>query len=225
MVLVPLLVEVLHVPMNEAVIASGFVVIANSAATSGHRLRQGMVHLPFAVSLEAAAAATGILGATLALNANPLVLKRVFAVLAAIMAVIMTIFAARERPAAAVAPLVIKRPLLVTAVIALGGMIPGLLGVGGGVVMVPVLNGAGMPLKVATSMSSYVMGAAASAGALVYLTHGLPPGLLLLGAQCVLWTQIGAALGNRLQPRAPQRLLRAMFLAVLAIIAIRMGVS
>ncbi len=53
------------------------------------------------------------------------------------------------------------------------GIVSGLLGIGGGVVNVPTMNVLmGVPIRVATATSTYMLGATAAAGALLYLSRG-----------------------------------------------------
>ena len=48
-----------------------------------------------------------------------------------------------------------------------------LLGIGGGVIKVPVLNAwCGMPLRAAAATSAFMIGVTATAGAIIYYVHG-----------------------------------------------------
>ena len=53
------------------------------------------------------------------------------------------------------------------------GLISALLGIGGGIVKVPLMHlGMGVPLRVATATSNLMIGITAAASAVIYLIHG-----------------------------------------------------
>jgi uncharacterized membrane protein YfcA len=99
-----------------------------------------------------------------------------------------------------------------------------MLGVGGGIVQVPVMNLLmGVPIKVATTTSTYIIGITAMAGAFVYYNHR--PSLVdpALAVPVTIGVFIGASIGSRVLGRVSQRALRNTFTAVLAIYAVQMG--
>ena len=66
-----------------------------------------------------------------------------------------------------------KRLPLALVVSLLAGAISGLLGVGGGVIQVPVLNSfCGIPIRVAAATSAFMIGPTAAVSAFVYLGRG-----------------------------------------------------
>ncbi len=115
-----------------------------------------------------------------------------------------------------------------------GGLVSGLLGVGGGVLMVPLLRGfVGMPLRQAIATSSVVMLASTSVGAVtknatIASLHD-PQGNALTLTQsmslalplCV-GALIGAAIGASCSYRLPLRALKLVFAALIAIAGARM---
>lgn len=101
------------------------------------------------------------------------------------------------------------------------GFFSALFGVGGGVVIVPLLVLAcGWELRGATATSLAAIGVTAGAGVVTYLVHGevRPLYAVLLGVPAA----IGAAGGATLQQRVPVRTLSLLFAALLLAIAIRM---
>lgn len=108
-----------------------------------------------------------------------------------------------------------------TAVSFAAGSISGLLGVGGGIINVPTMNVLmHVPIRVATTTSTYMLAATATASAVVHMTSGeLDP---LLAAPVALGVILGARLGARLSMRVSQDALRMAFVLVAAIFAIGM---
>jgi hypothetical protein len=101
------------------------------------------------------------------------------------------------------------------------GALSGLLGIGGGVVNVPTMNVLmGIPIRVATTTSTYMLGATAAASAVLYLARGdIDP---LLAAPVVVGMFVGARAGARLSHRVPHRALTLLFVLVAAFFAVQM---
>ncbi len=103
----------------------------------------------------------------------------------------------------------------------LAGVVSALLGVGGGIVKVPLMYLAmGVPLKVATATSNLMIGVTGTASAVVYLARGeVDP---FVAGPTAVGVFAGALVGSRLAPRVDLRLLRLVFVAVMAINAVQM---
>jgi uncharacterized membrane protein YfcA len=101
------------------------------------------------------------------------------------------------------------------------GAISGALGVGGGVVKVPILNILlGAPIHRATSTSTFMMGLTAASGSVAYYLRGDLS--LAVAAPLVLGVLIGGRIGPRLAVRLEAGPLRRIFVFVLLFVAIRM---
>ena len=101
------------------------------------------------------------------------------------------------------------------------GFFSALFGVGGGIVIVPLLLlVSGWELRSASATSLAAIGITASAGVVTYVIHGdvRPLYALLVGIPAA----IGAASGATLQQRLPVRTLSFLFAGLLVVIAIRM---
>lgn len=102
------------------------------------------------------------------------------------------------------------------------GVVSALLGVGGGLIKVPVMHLAmGVPLRVATATSNLMIGITASASAIIYLVRGeIDP---LVAGPTALGVFLGASLGSRSVHRIDVRVLRALFIGVLLVTAWQMA--
>ena len=101
------------------------------------------------------------------------------------------------------------------------GFFSALFGVGGGVVIVPLLLLAvKWDLRIATATSLAAIGITATAGAITYVVHGEvePLYAVLLGVPAA----VGSFSGSTLQQRLPVRTLSFLFAGLLAGIAIDM---
>ncbi|MGA2569272.1 MAG: sulfite exporter TauE/SafE family protein [Terracidiphilus sp.] len=104
------------------------------------------------------------------------------------------------------------------------GALSGLLGIGSGAVKVIAMDRVmRIPFKVSTTTSNFMIGVTAAASAGIYLSRGfIDPRVampVMLGVLC------GALLGARVLVRAPVRALRAVFAAVIFVLAIEMIVN
>jgi uncharacterized membrane protein YfcA len=101
------------------------------------------------------------------------------------------------------------------------GFFSALFGVGGGIVIVPLLLLAGgFEIRSATATSLAAIGITATAGTITYVVHGdvQPVYAALVGVPAT----IGALGGATIQQRVPVRTLSFLFAALLVAIAIRM---
>jgi uncharacterized protein len=101
------------------------------------------------------------------------------------------------------------------------GLNSALLGVGGGIVKVPVMNLVmGVPLRTSTATSNMMMGITAVASAVIYLLRDeLDP---FVTGPVVLGVFLGATTGSRIAHRVDLRLLRWLFVIVLLYTAYEM---
>ena len=102
------------------------------------------------------------------------------------------------------------------------GIVSALLGVGGGIVKVPVMNVAmGVPLKVATATSNMMIGITATSSAVIYLLHGeIDP---YIAGPTALGVFVGASIGSRVAGRIDVRILRWLFVLVVLYTAFEMA--
>ncbi len=104
------------------------------------------------------------------------------------------------------------------------GLNSALLGVGGGIIKVPVMHiWMGVPLRVSTATSNMMMGITATASAVIYLLRDeIDP---FIAGPIALGVFVGASFGSRLAHRVNLRVLRALFVVVLVYTSIQMAIK
>jgi uncharacterized membrane protein YfcA len=107
------------------------------------------------------------------------------------------------------------------AISTVAGVIAGLLGVGGGIVQMPVMSLLmGVPVKVATGTSNFMIGVTVTGAAFIRYANGdIDP---LIAVPVALTVFLGARVGAWLVPRLPSSRLRTIFGFVAIVIAILM---
>jgi hypothetical protein len=104
------------------------------------------------------------------------------------------------------------------------GAISGLLGVGGGIIKVPVLNTfCGIPIRVAAATSAFMIGVTGAASAFLYFGRG--DVALHLTAAVAVGALPGSLLGARLSHRVEARSLKIIMAVVLLVVGLRMALE
>jgi uncharacterized membrane protein YfcA len=115
----------------------------------------------------------------------------------------------------------LSRPALASPGMFVAGLAAGMLGIGGGIFKVSIHELVlGMPSKVSTATSNFIIGMTALAGASVYFSSGLI--YLDLAAPLAIGTTLGSMLGARVLPRMKNESVRQLFLVVLAVLILEM---
>jgi uncharacterized protein len=221
--IVPLLTLGFGLPLREAVGVSLVAVIVTSSASASVLLERHVANLRLGMSLELFTAIGALIGGTVAFLLSDQALAGLFTVLLVYTALTML---RRREPGAADAegaePYVIHNlgRGIVGSVFA--GVVSAVLGIGGGLVKVPLMNLAmGVPLRVATATSNLMIGITATASAIIYLIRGgIDP---YVAGPTAVGVFLGAALGSRTGHLIDIRLLRLMFVAVLLFTAWQMA--
>jgi uncharacterized membrane protein YfcA len=106
----------------------------------------------------------------------------------------------------------------------LAGNVSGLLGVGGGIVIVPLVHLVmGAPMRVAVATSNFMIGITAAAGAYAYLFRGDVDANV--AAPVVLGVAVGSAIGARWSGRIRPAWLIGLFVIVMLYVAFQMAVT
>jgi uncharacterized membrane protein YfcA len=225
-ILVPMLTLAFGVPIRGAIAASLVSVIATATASSTVNLEKGLLNIRLAMVLEVATSVGGLCGGIAAARLSQRALFSIFGATVSLMGIIMLMRSGRRNVIAdlAVDPgrlggsfaedgtryvYRVKRvPLAMTASLAAGAL-SGLLGVGGGIIKVPVLNSfCGVPIRAAAATSAFMIGVTAAASSFVYFGRG--DVLLQVTALVALGSLPGSLFGARLSHKVDTRLLKVL---------------
>jgi uncharacterized protein len=234
--LIPLLTGLLGVPIKTAIGASILCVIATSCAAGAVYVGRGLTHNRLAMVLEVATTAGALTGGMTAVFISPHMLTLSFGLI-----LVYVAFSLRKLPKE-------DQPISPTGVLNtsyidprtgntvsygirnlpsglgasfLAGNISGLLGIGGGIIKVPIMSLVmGMPLRASIATSNFMIGITAATSAIIYYTRGLiDPAIAIPTALGVL---AGAQIGTRLGARLRSQKLKLAFQLLLIVFAIQM---
>ena len=237
--LVPLLTLALGVPIRAAIAASLISVIATASASSTVNLDRGLVNLRLGMVLEVATSIGGLAGGITAALLSPRHLFLLFGVTLACMGVVMARRSGRRNVIADTGadpgrlggrilegetPYVyrVRRLPLALGASLVAGAISGLLGLGGGIIKVPILTAfCGIPIRVAAATSAFMIGGTAAASSFLYFGRG--DVALPLSAAIALGALPGSLLGAHLSHRVQTRSLKVIMALVLLVMGAQMA--
>lgn len=241
--LIPFLVIIFNVPMHQAVATSIIAVIATSSTGAIMNLERKIVNVKLGMLLELGTVAGAILGGITANYLNATTLKKIFSLLLFFTAIVMIYRIKKsmtnERKinnskffSGSVIDDIKKemisykiKNLPITMFISfIAGNVSGLLGVGGGIIKVPAMNIlSGVPIKVATATSNFMIGVTAAASAFIYFAHGhINPYIISFTTIGVIF---GSFIGIKLNRIIHNRFLILIFIVVLFFVSIRLFIQ
>jgi uncharacterized membrane protein YfcA len=240
-VVIPALTLLLHVDIRLAIGASIISVIATSSGAAAAYVRDRMANLRVAMFLELGTTTGAITGAYLAGIVHTRWLFILFSLILGYSAMVML----RNRRVVeggdvgavtrhlrlessyydealgAEIPYQPVRARLGLALMYAAGVVSGLLGIGSGALKVPAMDLAmGLPIKVSTATSNFMIGVTAAASAGLYFSRGqIDP---FIAAPVSIGVLAGALMGSQTLGRIQSRSVRTAFVIVLALIAVQM---
>ncbi len=218
-ILVPALTLIFGLPMTEAVGTSLMGVVAVSTAAAIDFLKSGRADLELGLTLETLTALGALTGGLLAAVIPARSLYILFGVVLFYAA--FNMIRPRNRLSEGEDSIYPRNKKIGMGLSLAAGNVAGLLGVGGGVMKVPLLNLVmGVPLKIATATSSYMIGITAATAAIIYLVRGDVD--LYKAAAIILGIFFGSRLGASFSYRIDAFALRLLFVAVLFYTAYKM---
>jgi uncharacterized membrane protein YfcA len=212
-------------------------VIATSSSVSAGRAGKQLINLRLGMLLEVVTAAGSLMGGLTAQLLAQSTLQRLFGLVTIVVAAIMLtrlrkrnvildpsadpgVLGGRfyEEESGATVTYRVKRLPMALAASFVAGNVSSLLGIGGGIIKVPVLNAwCGVPLRAAAATSAFMIGVTATAGAVIYYGRGqIVP---VLAAAAVLGVQVGSWGGMRFGQRASALWLKLLMAGVLIIVS------
>jgi uncharacterized protein len=234
--IVPLLTIGFGLPLREAVGVSLICVIVTSGAAAAVYLERRVANLRLGMTLELFTAIGALFGGLVAFLVSERFLAALFSAMLVYVAVSMIRGRDPEAPDAVVRTRATVQPFGLTldgpeysvhglrrgVVGSIGaGVVSALLGIGGGLIKVPVMHLLmGVPLRVATATSNLMIGVTASASAIIYLLRGgIDP---FVAGPTAIGVFVGATVGSRSAHRIQLRVLRLLFVVVLSWTAFEM---
>jgi uncharacterized membrane protein YfcA len=233
-ILVPILTLALGVPIRGAIAASLISVIATASASSTVNLEKGLLNMRLAMALEVATTIGGLSGG---ISAALLTQRQLFLLFGLTMGLMGVVMAVRSKKRNVITDLEVdpgvlggtfsegtttyvyrvKRLPFGLASSLLAGALSGLLGVGGGMVKVPVLNSfCGIPIRVASATSAFMIGVTGAASAFVYFGRGdvILPMTAVVALGSLPASLLGAHISHKVEARALKILMAVVLLAV-----------
>ncbi len=244
-VVVPVLVSVLHVPLRLAIGASMVGVVATSSAAAAVYVRDRLSNLRLGILASLVSVVGALAGVLVGRVSGGRVVTGVFAAVLVLAALAM-LRRHRDRAVSPGSGGFLERSLSLAGryedratgetvrygvrhvhlglLAMLGaGLVSGLLGIGGGIFQVPVMDAVmGMPIKAATATSNFILGITAAAGATAYFAMGeVHP---LVAGSVTIGVFFGSLLGARVMLRVRDSRLRNAFVVLLLVLAATMAV-
>lgn len=235
--LVPLLNVGLGLDFRIAAATGLMIVIATSSAVSAGTAGRNLINLRLGMVLEVASAAGGLVAGATVERLSPHTLSLLFAIVTAAIAILMVSRLDKRNVLEADAdpgPLGgrffdddsgreivyrVKRLPVGMAASLLAGAVSGALGIGGGILKVPILNvWCGVPMRAAAATSALMIGVTAAASAPLYFARGdiNPP----VAAAAVLGVLLGSRAGLLAGGLARVKWLKVLMAVVLAAVSI-----
>ena len=224
-IVIPVLALYFHLPFPQAIGASLVSVIATSTAASSVHVERHLADMKLGMTLELSTTIGAALAAMVAHSVNRKTLGMLFIafLLHSALSLLRRAWSSRSDKVETETPAyTVRRYPLGLAASLVAGAFSGLLGVGGGPIKVPVMYlFMGVPLRVATATSNFMIGVTATTSAYIYYGRGdirldvVVP--LVIG---VFW---GSILGARLAPRVHTAFVQFLLIAVMIYMAAQMA--
>jgi len=236
--LIPLLTAAFGFGIKIAIGTSIISVIATSSAAGSVYVERGITHNRLAMILETATTTGALAGGITAVLINPKILSFCFGLVLLYVVYSMRGFRLSESSQLTGTLDTSYRDSLTGEIVNYGvthlskglgasflaGNVSGLLGIGGGIIKVPIMNMVmGVPLRAAIATSNFMIGVTAATSAIIYYWHGyVNPAVAVPTALGVL---LGARIGSVFGARVRSQRLKQIFRLILLVFAIQMFIK
>jgi uncharacterized membrane protein YfcA len=250
LIIVPVLTLALHLPIQIAVGSSLVAIVANTCTAAGLYTKAGLTNVKLGLLLETTTIPGAIIGGFVAASISPSILSALFGLVLIYVAYTMVVrnrLASQENVSVIpvdsnktghnlsnsvtdsyhdqnldkVVTYKVKRTPAGLGFGFLAGILSSLLGIGGGIIKVPVMHLVmGVPMKATIATSTLMITLTAATGAFIYHYHGNLQ--LFVIAPLVIGIVIGSRIGVELTKRTRGMWLRRIFGVFLFLVAILM---
>lgn len=231
-IVIPILTMLFNLPIQTAIGISLVGVIATSSGAAIVYVREGQADIRLGMTLELGTTVGAVFGAVIAVYVSSQMLYLLFAAMLLYNTYSMYIKGDKGLVPVAVAAEALGKGLK-TAVYkvknvpvglflsGVAGIMSGLLGVGGGLIKIPVMYLLmGVPLKTAAATSNFMIGVTATASAFIYYLNGkINP---VVAVPVALGVFAGAAVGIWINKRITVESLKKVFVVVFLFVAVQM---
>jgi uncharacterized membrane protein YfcA len=239
--IVPVLVLFLNVPIHQAIAVSLIAIIMTSSAVASVNVERGLTNIRLGIVLETTTAIGSIIGAVVSNLLPARIVQIIFSIILFPVSGLM-FYRAKiakhvpsndEKPSGRFDAMFydpaasnhvkyrVRNTFAASIISFFAGSLSGLLGIGGGVVQVPVMNLlCGVPIKAAATTSNFLIGVSACASAIVFMKNGLivPD----IASSIVLGVLLGSFVGIKTLYRAKSEKIQFFFAILVILIAIKM---
>ena len=222
-IMVPFLTIIAGIDIKVAVPVSVTATVVTSIASSNEYLKKGMVDIELSIILALFMVIGTITGSSLSAYIPSHYIQLVLTVIVLYTAISLiknkktdnSEFHIIDRN---------KNIILAGAIAIVTGVLSGLVGIGGGVIIIPVLYlMIGLPLSTSRGTSSLMIGFSAAAAATVFYLNDMIDFQIVIGV--IFGIIIGGKLGGKLGAIAKPKIVKIIFFLVLLYVAIKLGYS
>jgi uncharacterized membrane protein YfcA len=243
-IIIPIIVLVFKYPMHVAVPASLLSIVANSANIAASNIKKELVNIPLGLTLETSSVMFAILGSFVSLYINEYILEIIFSIVMLIIAFLylkdVSNQGVRVNEYCGICTKttyfynyyfdeVIGRKIYYNVyhvfftlfASSIAGMLPSLLGIGGGFIKVPAMNLISkVPIKAAVATSNFMIGITAAAGALVYIFYGkIDPHLM---ATITVGVYFGSQFSIKYFSKITDKKIKIIFIILITVVSLEM---
>lgn len=211
-VIVPFLTLAMGVDIKQAVPVSMAAIVVNSLSASSEYMKKGLVDIEIMVPLAIAMVLGMIVGSSALYFVPQQYVRLLLAVILVYSAV--SLLRGQEKPAHHREQNKRTRLIIGCLLATIGGLMGGLAGVGGGIILIPLMFLLiGLPLSTARGTSSFIVGFSGAASLGVYFLSGLVN--LTVAPPVMLGSVIGGKFGGKLGALAKPKIVKILLFIVL----------
>ena len=244
--MVPFLVLFFEIPIHNAIAVSLVAIVAVSSTVASINVEKGFANMRLGIILEMFMAVGAITGALILFELDEKFVRSVFGIFLFPISILMLlkirkssrkkdeeIDCSLEKFKGSLSCMFydpsiskdikysVKNILPASLVSFFGGSLSGLLGIGGGIVQVPLMNlVCGLPIKAAAATSNFMIGVSACAGVLIFFRRGLI--INEIAGALVIGIVFGSLTGVRVLHKTKSNKIQAVFALLLFMTGIKM---